>query len=217
MQLNDPKTYLDDILHAKGSTFQEHLTLMDEILIRLDKAGMQVNAEKCSFYALEIEFVGYLLTQMGYKPLTKCIEAILKMTPLKNLKEVCAFNGTINFIKNHIPGQAKIHEPISRLTKKKIKFEWDVEQQKAFKKIKAKVAESTMLAYPNLNKPFVIYTNASDDAMRGIMTQDGQGISCFLKKFTKEQMKYPITKQELLTITETLKYHHTLFMVEKLL
>ena len=86
MQPNDPKTYLDDILHTKGSTFQEHLGILDEILRRLKKARMQVNAEKCSFCTLELEFVGYLLTQTGYKPLTKCIKTILKMAPPKNVK-----------------------------------------------------------------------------------------------------------------------------------
>ena len=35
MHTNDPKIYLDDILHTKSSTFQEHLAIPDEILIRL--------------------------------------------------------------------------------------------------------------------------------------------------------------------------------------
>ena len=65
MQTNDPKTYLDDILHTKGSTFQEHLAILYKILMRLEKVGMQVNAEKCSFCAVKIEFVGYLLTQIS--------------------------------------------------------------------------------------------------------------------------------------------------------
>ena len=39
MQPNDPKTYLSDILHMKGSTFQKHLAILDEILTWLKKAG----------------------------------------------------------------------------------------------------------------------------------------------------------------------------------
>ena len=91
-----------------------------------------------------------------------------------------------------------------------MKFKWGDEQQKAFKKIKAKVVESTTMAYHNLNKPFVIYIDASKYAMEGIMTQDEQLISCFSKKFNKAQMKYPTTKQELLSIMETFKYHHNI-------
>ena len=42
---NDPPKYLDDILHTKGGTFQEHLAILDEILTGLEKAEVQVNAE----------------------------------------------------------------------------------------------------------------------------------------------------------------------------
>ena len=48
---------------------------------------------------LEIEFVGYLLMQTCYKPLTKRIKAILKMALPKTMKQVHVFNGTINVIK----------------------------------------------------------------------------------------------------------------------
>ena len=42
---------------------------MDEILTRFQKGGMEANAEKYSFYALKLEFVGDLPTQMGLKSL----------------------------------------------------------------------------------------------------------------------------------------------------
>ena len=91
-----------------------------------------------------------------------------------------------------------------------MKFKWDEEQQLAFKKIKVKVAESIMLANMNFNKPFVIYTDASDYTMESIVTQDGQVISCFSKTFHEAQVKYPTTEQELLAIVESLKYHHNI-------
>ena len=108
-----------------------------------------MNAEKFSLCAIELEFVGCLLTQTGYKPLSKLIKAALKMTPPKNISPVHAFNGTVSFIKNHVMGQAKILEPITGLTNKDTEFKWDKEQQKAFEKNKAKVVESIMLI--NLN------------------------------------------------------------------
>ena len=115
MHPNDFKIHLDDILNTKDSTFHEHLAILDEILTRLKKAGMQVNAKRCSFCGIKLDFVGYLLPQTVHKPLSKCIEAKLKMTPPKNVKWVSALIGIINFIKNHIPGGAWILEPITRL------------------------------------------------------------------------------------------------------
>ena len=58
------------------------------------------------FDGIKLDFVGYLLPQTVHKPLSKRIEAKLKMTPPKNVKWVSALIGIINFIKNHIPGGA---------------------------------------------------------------------------------------------------------------
>ncbi len=67
-----------------------------------------------------------------------------------------------------------------------------------------------MLSYPDINKPFVIYTDASEYAIGGIVTQDGKTISCFSCKLTPAQQRYTTTDQELLAIDETLKHHHNI-------
>ena len=95
-----------------------------------------------------------------------------------------------------------------------MKCKWGKEQQTAFEKIKSKVAESIM-AYSNINKPFIIYTYMSDYEMGNIITQDRNAVSCFLKKFNEAQMNYPTTEQEHLAIMETLKYHHNIILVER--
>ena len=82
--------------------------------------------------------------------------------------------------------------------------------KKAFNKIKADVAESIMMSYPNLNKLFEVYTDASDLAMAGLATQsNGKNvISCSSEKLNEAQKNYPVTKKELLAIAETLKHNH---------
>ncbi len=85
------------------------------------------------------------------------------------------FFGVLNFIKNHIPWRAKICEPITRLTKKDVKFVWGEEQQQAFDKLKAVVSEAILLTYPNPNRPFDIYSDASSTyAMGAVLMQDGK-------------------------------------------
>jgi hypothetical protein len=44
-----------------------------------------------------------------------------------NIKDVRHFLGVYNFIKTHIPGRAALMEPITRLTKKDVKFAWEDE------------------------------------------------------------------------------------------
>jgi hypothetical protein len=52
-------------------------------------------------------------------------------------------------------------EPITRLTKKGIRFACEEEQETAFKLIKEKVAEAIMLTYPDPAKTFHIYPDTS--------------------------------------------------------
>ena len=69
-----------------------------------------------------------------------------------------------------------------------------------------------MLTYLQFDKPFTVYTDASDKQIDSVITQKGKPLGFFSRKLTDTQRCYPITKQELLAITETLKYFkHMLF------
>ncbi len=201
-----PFPYVDDILHFKGNTFEEHLEILNEILQLLAKCGLQVS-DKSRFCQASVEFLGFQLDRTGYRPLPSRVDAILRIKPPSNLKQVRGFLGVINFIKNHIPNCAAICEPITRLTRKDKKFSWGEEQQLAFNKIKAIVAESIMLTYPNPNRPFDIYPDASSTyPMGALLIQDGKVISTFSRKFNDAQLKYTVTGQELLVAAEACKH-----------
>jgi hypothetical protein len=139
-----------------------------------------------------MEFLGLQLDRTGYKPLPSHVDAILRIQLPSNLKQVHSFLGVINFIKNHIPNRM---------------VSWGEEQQLAFYKIKAIVAESIMLTYPNLNWPFDIYPDASSTYMMGaLLVQDGNVVSTFSCKFNNVQLKYTVTGQELLAAVEACKH-----------
>jgi hypothetical protein len=137
MEERRPHPYIDDILHFKGMTFDEHLAILNEMLKLLADAGMQVSADKSRFCQTSVEFLGFQLDRTGYRPLPSRVDAILRVLPPSNLKQVRGFLGVINFIKNHIPNRAALIEPITRLTRKGEKFIWGDEQQQAFDKIKS--------------------------------------------------------------------------------
>jgi hypothetical protein len=44
------------------------ISKIEEVLRRICDAGLKVNAEKSTFCALEIEYLGYILTRDGIKP-----------------------------------------------------------------------------------------------------------------------------------------------------
>jgi hypothetical protein len=71
------QAYLDDLLCISRSSLEDHLKKLEEVLRRLRNAGLKDNAEKSTFYALEIEYLGYILTRDGIKPQSNKVQAIL--------------------------------------------------------------------------------------------------------------------------------------------
>ncbi len=61
------------------------------------------------------------------------------------------------------------------------------------------------MAYPDFNKVFEIYTDASSKQLGAVITQDNRPIAFFSRKLSDTQSKYSVAKIELLAIVKTLK------------
>ena len=81
MSLEYVRTYLDDLLIISNGSFEDHLDKLKVVFQRLSDAGLKVNADKCTFCADEIEYLGYVLTRDGIKPQKNKVQAILALLP----------------------------------------------------------------------------------------------------------------------------------------
>jgi hypothetical protein len=135
---------------------------------------------KCSFCALETEYLGFVLTPKGIKPLTKRVQAfILQISSPKTIKQVRSFIGMINHYKHMIPQRAHLITPLANLTKKGVSFKWTTECEANFQAIKQLLAKRIALSYPDFHKSFDIYTDASKYQLGAVITQDKKTY-CFL-------------------------------------
>jgi hypothetical protein len=82
------QAYLDDFLCISRSSPEDHLEKLKEVLRHLCNTGLKVNTEKLTFCALEIEYLGYVLTRDGIKPQSNKVQAILAIQPPTNVKEL---------------------------------------------------------------------------------------------------------------------------------
>ncbi len=83
--------YLDDLLCISRSSLEDNLKKLEEVLRRLCNAGLKVNAENSTFCALEIEYLGYILTREGIKPQSNKVWAILAIQPPLNYRGTQTF------------------------------------------------------------------------------------------------------------------------------
>jgi len=77
-------------------------------------------------------------------------------------KEVRRFVGMVNVYRDLCPKRAATLAPLTDLCGHKKHFIWKDEQEQAFLKIKDLMAQDAMLTYPQFNKPFVVYADASE-------------------------------------------------------
>ena len=82
------RAYLDDLLLITKGNFGEHLYQLEQALTRLSEAGLKINASKSSFCQTELEYLGYWITRHGIRPVTKKVEAILKLKEPTNVRQL---------------------------------------------------------------------------------------------------------------------------------
>ena len=123
----------------------------------------------------EIQYLGHILSTMGIWPLPSKTQAIQKMHPLTTPKQVRSFLGLVGYCRQFIKDMAKIAKPLTLLTQQQVKFEWTPAHHEAFLNLQESIIRAPILRYPNPNKRYIVYTDASDDACRAQLTQEHDG------------------------------------------
>ena len=199
------KAYIDDILITSNGSYEDHMKKLDEVLQRLEAAGFRANVRKCFFAKDEVEYLGYYLTRKGVQPQPKKVEAILRLKPPKTKRQLRHFLGMVNFYRDVWRRRSHILSPLTGLVSKTAKFQWGKEQQKAFDEMKKIISQETLLNFPDFNKPFHVYTDASNYQLGAVIMQENKPIAFYSRKMNKAQRNYTVGEQELLSIVETLK------------
>ena len=70
--------YLDDIL-VTGASKEAHLRTQDEVLSRLDRAGLWVKKSKCEFMKSSVTYRGHRIDADGLHPLPDRVRALKRL------------------------------------------------------------------------------------------------------------------------------------------
>ncbi len=141
-----------------------------------------MNAEKFSFFTPEIEYLGYMLTKAGIKPVQKKVQ-VLDLQPPTTLKQLRNVLGMVQFYRDTWKRRSHILAPLTDLVKVgKKKLKWTEIHQKAFEDIKKVMTKETILNYPNFNEVFEINTDAIDRQLGAAISQKWKTISILQQK-----------------------------------
>ena len=162
--------YLDDII-IYSSTPEEHLQHIKTVFEKLHHAKLSMKLSKCHFFAKEIQYLGHILGMEGIRPVPVKTEAIKAMHPPVNPKQVRAFLRLVGYYRKFIKNFAKIVKPLTMLTCMDVKFEWKETHHCAFMKLKDAIIKAPILRNPDTTKPYIVYTDVSDNACGAQLSQ----------------------------------------------
>lgn len=204
------KIYLDDCnIHSK--TFEEHLQHLEEVFNRLRKAGLKLKPSKCHFCSPEIKFLGHIVGKDGIKADPSKVEKVKNFPIPTNLTELRGFIGLASYYRKFVPQFSHIAKPLTSLTKKDTPFIWSEKQNKAFEDLKDKLCSTPILQFPDLEKEFYLYTDASNYAMGAILAQKDEdnnehAIAYASKGLNKHELNYTVTEKECLAIVWAIRH-----------
>ncbi len=211
--IEDADVYINDV-GAFSNDWDHHVNLLATILWQLRENGFTINQLKCEWAVKETNCLSNWLTPQGLKPWKKKIDAILHMDRPCNATELRMFIDCINYYCDMWPSPAHILKPLTDQSglKKRAPMKWTDEMQKAFDKMHLLMAADALAAYPDHNKRFDIYTDASDFQLGACIIQEGRPVVYFLQKLTKSQQNYTTMEKEMLSIAATLEEFRSMLL-----
>ena len=103
-----------------------------------------------------MDFFGETYTTDGHKPAQSNVSAIVEMPAPTCKKQVQSFIGMVNYFSKFSARLSELVEPIRKLSKDKVPFNWGPEHQEAFKQMKREIVRAPILAYCNPRKETVL-------------------------------------------------------------
>nr|GFA59173.1 putative reverse transcriptase domain-containing protein [Tanacetum cinerariifolium] len=113
--------------------------------------------------------------------------------------------GLAGYYRRFIDGFLKIARPMTKLTQKKVKFEWGDKQEESFQVIKQKLCNAPILALPEGSEDFVIYYDASIKGLGVVLMQREKVIAYGSRQLKVHEKNYTTHDLELGAVVFALK------------
>ena len=196
--------YIDDIVIYSRSK-AEHLLHLQLVFDRLREAGLRLKPTKCFFGLPSVKLLGYIVTAEGISADPDKIRAITELPPPRNVKEIRSFLGMTGFYRQCLQNYAAVAEPLEALKRKHSTLSWGPSQQHAFDTLKELLVSSSVMAAPQTDKPYKLFTDACDYAIGAILVQeDNAGLERVIQyishSLSSTQRKWATIEKEAYTV-----------------
>ena len=89
------------------------------------------------------------------------VEAMMSWGRPKSVFEIRSFLGLVGYYRRFIEHFSRLAAPMTGLTRKDVKFDWDDRCEKAFQELKKRLTSAPILIVPNIGQGYIVYCEAS--------------------------------------------------------
>ena len=168
--------YLDDMI-VYSRMPEEHLSRLHAIFNRFAEHGLKLKPTKCHFFKESLTYLGHEISAKGMLPGREGIKSIAEMAPPATVTGVRRFIGATGYFRRFIKNFAKIAKPLQDLlgcSNSQLKNHLVMLSEQAlaaFHTLKEKCATAPVLAYADLEKPFLLEMDASGERLGAVLQQ----------------------------------------------
>lgn len=204
--------YLDDIL-IYSETEEEHERHVKTILRALNRAGLILNPDKCTFFGKQIKFLSHIVDATGFRPDPTNVAKVLEWPIPRTITELRGFLNLASHYRKYIRQFSDIALPLTDLmqgspAKGTVLTKWGEREQESFDALKKAVTSEPVLRHPQIGKRFIIDPDSSQYTIGAVLLQEfldpKTGKMCLhpiafeSKKLTETESRYSAQERELL-------------------
>nr|GFB63511.1 reverse transcriptase domain-containing protein [Tanacetum cinerariifolium] len=189
------------------------------MLKRCEDTKLALNWEKSHFMVKEGIVLGHKISKKGIEVDKAKIEIILKLPHPTTVKGIRSFLRHAGFYRRFIKDFSKISRPMKHLLEENSPFIFSNECIQAFRTLKDKLTEASILIAPNWDQPFELMCDASDYAVGAVLGQriekHFRPIHYASKTMNQAEANYTTTEKEMLAVVYAFKKFRSYLIMNK--
>jgi hypothetical protein len=168
--------FIDDILVYSRSEeeYEGHLHL---VLQKLWDHKLYAKLRKCEFWLKQVSFLGHVISKGGISVDPSKVQDVLSWKVPTSVGDIKSFLRLARYYQRFIERFLKISKPMTELLEKDKKFDWMPTCEASLQELKKRLTTALILVMPDMEKPFSIYCDPSDQGLGCMPMQDGHVVA----------------------------------------
>nr|WMB96863.1 hypothetical protein [Solanum melongena] len=196
--------FIDDIL-VYSRDEEEHVNHLMIALQALRDNELYLKFSKFEFWLKSVAFLGHVISGDGIRVDTQKIEVVKNWPRPTSPTEIRSFLGLSGYYRRFVEGFSSTSASLTKLTQKKVKFQWSDECERSFQELKTRLTTAPVLTLPDGTDGFVIYCDASSVGLGCVLMQKGKFLIYASKQLKVHEKNYPTHDLEFVAVVFALK------------